>query len=177
MVNNDKSRWYAGTFRNGWLIHARLAPGEDNSGKLVNVVREHARKTAKENGIEIIIIDGPPGTGCPVISSLTGAKKAIIVTEPTCSGVHDMKRILELTANFKVKSYLVINKFDLNPEITCQITGWCFDHDIPVIGKIPFDPQVVEAMIHCQSIVEWEPQSKVSREIKNIWETINSYSS
>jgi MinD superfamily P-loop ATPase len=172
MVPNDKSRWYAGDYRNGKMIHARLAPGEENSGKLVNVVRDQARKTAKESGIETIIIDGPPGTGCPVISSVTGAEKAIIVTEPTRSGFHDLKRILELTSNFKIKSYVVINKYDLNVDVTCQITDWCFDMKIPIAGKIPFEAQIVEAMLNCQSIVEWLPDSEVSKEIRSIFNIV-----
>lgn len=173
MIASDKSRWYAGIFRNGFMIHARLAPGEENSGKLVNEVREQARKVADQKEMGTIIIDGPPGTGCPVISSLTGVKKAIIVTEPTHSGFHDMKRILELTSNFKVQSYVVVNKYDLNEEITEQITGWCAGMRIPVIGRILFDKQVVDAMLHCKSVVEWAPGSEASKEIMNIWEQIN----
>jgi MinD superfamily P-loop ATPase len=172
MVLSDKSNWYVGNYRNGIMIHARLAPGEENSGKLVNVVREQARKAAKEKGWEIIIIDGPPGTGCPAISSVTGANKVIIVTEPTNSGFHDMKRILELTANFKVKPYVVINKYDLNINITNTIENWCKQQNITVAGKLLFDAPVVHAMLNCQSIVEWLPQSEVSKEIINIWNKI-----
>jgi len=173
MIPSDKSRWYIGNYRNGKMVHARLSPGEENSGKLVNVVRENARKTAQETGWETIIIDGPPGTGCPVISSVTGTNTAIIVTEPTNSGFHDMKRVLEITANFKVKSVVVINKYDLNETITNRIESWCNENNIPVAGKIPFDEQIVEAMINCQSITEWKPESKVSKEIIRIWKQIN----
>jgi|JFJP01.1.fsa_nt_gi MinD superfamily P-loop ATPase len=174
MIPSDKSRWYAGNYRNGKMIHARLSPGEENSGKLVNVVRENARKTAQENGWETIIIDGPPGTGCPVISSVTGTNKAIIVTEPTNSGFHDMKRVMEITANFNVKSYVIINKYDLNASISEKIESWCNENKILVAGKIPFDEQIVEAMINCQSITEWKPESEVSKEIIRIWEQINT---
>jgi MinD superfamily P-loop ATPase len=173
MVPNDKSRWYAGIFRKGRMVHARLEPGEENSGKLVSLVRNYAREIAKETGWKTIIIDGPPGIGCPVISSITGAKKAMIVTEPTHSGFHDMKRILELAESFKVRSYVVINKYDLNVDITCQIAEWCAVRRIPVAGKIPFDENVVEAMLHCKSIVEWLPQSEVSKEIMTIWNKVN----
>ena len=158
------------------MIHARLAPGEENSGKLVNVVRENARKTAQETGWETIIIDGPPGTGCPVISSVTGTNKAVIVTEPTNSGFHDMKRVLEITANFKVEAYVVVNKYDLNEVISEKIVDWCTENNIPVAGKIPFDDQIVEAMINCQSITEWQPESQASKEIIQIWERINQLS-
>lgn len=174
MMPNNKSQWFAGSYRNGLMAHARLAPGEENSGKLVNVVREHAKKIAHEQGVETIIIDGPPGTGCPVISAVTGAKKAVIVTEPTNSAFHDMKRILELTANFKVKSYVVINKFDLNNVVTATIEKWCKSSGIPVIGKIPFSPLVVQAMVSCKSITEFAPDSEVSLEIVNIWNLINT---
>jgi MinD superfamily P-loop ATPase len=173
MIPSDKSRWYIGNYRNGKMVHARLSPGEENSGKLVNVVRENARKTAQETGWETIIIDGPPGTGCPVISSVTGTNTAIIVTEPTNSGFHDMKRVFEITANFKVKSVVVINKYDLNETITNRIESWCNENNIPVVGKIPFDEQIVEAMINCQSITEWKPESEVSKEIIRIWKQIN----
>jgi len=173
MIPSDKSRWYIGNYRNGKMVHARLSPGEENSGKLVNVVRENARKTAQETGWETIIIDGPPGTGCPVISSVTGTNTAIIVSEPTNSGFHDMKRVLEITANFNVKSIVVINKYDLNEIITSRIESWCNENNIPVAGKIPFDEQIVEAMINCQSITEWKPESEVSKEITRIWKQIN----
>jgi len=173
MIPRDKSQWFSGIFRNGRMVHARLEPGEENSGKLVNLVREQAREAARESGLKTIIIDGPPGTGCPVISSVTGVKKAIIVTEPSRSGFHDMKRILELTGNFKVKSYVIINKYDLNPDITNEISDWCKDRKISIAGRLPFDPQVVEAMLNCKSIIEWLPGSAVSKEIIKIWNEIN----
>ncbi len=173
MVPSNKSRWYAGNFRKGRMVHARLEPGEENSGKLVSVVRKHAREIATKNGWETIIIDGPPGLGCPVISSVTGAGKAIIVTEPSRSGFHDMKRILAIVESFKVKSYVVINKYDLNLDITCQISDWCLEKEISIAGKIPFDVNVVEAMINCKSIIEWLPQSEASKEILSIWNKIN----
>lgn len=174
MVQCDKSRWYAGTYRNGQMVHARLAPGEENSGKLVNMVREHAKKLAAETAAKIIIIDGPPGTGCPVISSLTGSKQAILVTEPSKSGFHDLKRIFELTESFSIASSVVINKHDLNNNMTQMIEDWCKVFHIPVLGKIPFDRQMVEAMINCRSITEWSPDSSTSLEIKNIWKKINN---
>jgi len=173
MVSRDNSCWYSGTFNNGMMVYARLEPGEENSGKLVNMVRRKAREIAKEIVSNTIIIDGPPGTGCPVISSLTGAKKAIIVTEPTRSGFHDMKRIIELIESFKVKPNVVINKYDLNLDISCQIADWCFDRKISVAGKIPFDVNVVEAMLNCKSIVEWMPKSETSKEIITIWNKVS----
>jgi MinD superfamily P-loop ATPase len=172
MIPNDKSRWYEGEYRNGYMVHARLSPGEENSGKLVSVVRENAKKTAINKNSPLIIIDGPPGTGCPVISSLTGTNKAVIVTEPTKSGFHDLKRIIELTANFGVKTYIVINKYDLNLDISGKIEEWCHSSSLPVIGQIPFDKQFIDAMINCKSIIEWAPSSQIAQEIKKIWKTI-----
>jgi MinD superfamily P-loop ATPase len=172
MIPSDKSRWFAGNYRNGKMVHARLSPGEENSGKLVNVVREFARKTAQETGWDTILIDGPPGIGCAVISSVTGTNKAIIVTEPTNSGFHDMKRVLEITANFKVKTFVVINKYDLNESISGKIESWCVENSIQVIGKIAFDPEIVTAMINCQSITEWKPESETSQEIISIFNKI-----
>jgi MinD superfamily P-loop ATPase len=173
MIPSDKSRWYASTYRNGHMVHARLSPGEENTGKLVNLVRDHAKKVAAEWSVNTIIIDGPPGTGCPVISSLTGANQALLVTEPSKSGFHDLKRIFELTRNFNIQSSVVINKYDLNGEMSKIIEAWCLENAIPVVGKIPFDRQIVEAMLHCKSIVEWRPESPASCEIKTIWKTLN----
>ena len=169
MVSHDKSRWFAGDIANGKMIHARLAPGEDNSGKLVNIVRDQAREVAFELDADMILIDGPPGIGCPVISSLTGVDKVILVTEPSLSGLHDLKRIAELISQFRVQSYVVINKYDLNRSLSDQITNWCRSVQIPVIGKLPFDRVVVDAMVNCESVINWAPNSRISNEIKNIW--------
>ena len=174
MIPNDKSRWYAGRFRKGVMVHARLAPGEENSGKLVHAVREKVREMAQKEGFETIIIDGPPGTGCPVISSVTGTDKVIVVTEPTRSGLHDLKRIVELVENFRIHPSVVINKYDLNEDMSNQIAKWCAEMNIVVAGQIPFDRLVVDAMLHCKSIVEWAPGSTVSQEIRKIWDLINS---
>jgi len=172
MIPSDKSCWYIGNYRNGKMIHARLAPGEENSGKLVNVVREQARKTAEETGWETLIIDGPPGTGCPVISTLTGVNKVIVVTEPTRSGFHDLKRIVDLAKGFNIPAYIVINKYDLNGNMTDEILVWCSEMGLPVIGKISFEPQIVEAMLQCKSIVEWAPETQAAKEIYAIYQQV-----
>ena len=172
MIPSDKSCWYIGNYRNGKMIHARLAPGEENSGKLVNVVREQARNTAKESGWGIVIIDGPPGTGCPVISTLTGVNKVIAVTEPTRTGFHDLKRIVDLTKEFNIPTYIVVNKYDLNENMTDEILVWCSEMGLPVIGKISFEPQIVEAMLQCKSIVEWAPETQAAKEIYAIYQQV-----
>src|SRR4030043_615537 len=113
MVQNDKSKMYSGSFRNGKMVYGRLAPGEENSGKLVNMVREKAKQVAKENNINTVILDGPPGIGCPVISTITGVDKVIIVTEPTISGLHDLQRTIGIVREFNLSAYVIINKYDL----------------------------------------------------------------
>lgn len=172
MVQEDESRMYSGTFRNGKMVYGRLSPGEENSGRLVDIVRNKARKVAKENGIETIIIDGPPGIGCPVISTITGVDDVVIVTEPTLSGLHDLKRTLDVTAQFKNKTSVIINKSDLNTEMANTIETYCDEKNIAVIGRIPFDTLVVDAMVNCQSIIEWAPDAEISKLIKEIYVTI-----
>lgn len=174
MIENNKSRMYSGTFRNGKMVYGRLAPGEENSGKLVNIVREKARQISKAYNIENIIIDGPPGIGCSVISSITGANNVVIITEPTISGLHDLIRTIEITSMFNLKSWVIINKYDLNPELSNDIEKYCSARDLNFAGKISFDPKVVEAMVKCKSIVEYDPASEISIQILNIWKKINS---
>jgi len=169
LVKSDKSRWFIGDYRCGKLVHARLQPGEENSGKLVSMVRDMAKSYAQDVGIDAVIIDGPPGTGCPAISSVTGASKALIVTEPTRSGFHDMKRVIELTMSFKVATSVLINKCDLNADVTAEIEQWCLQSGIPVLGKIAFDRQMVDAMLQCKSIVEYAPESETSKIINRVY--------
>jgi MinD superfamily P-loop ATPase len=169
MIDQNESRWFSGDITNGKMVHARLAPGEDNSGKLVNIIRDHARKEAHDIQSDLILIDGPPGIGCPVISTLSGINKVLLVTEPTVSGMHDLKRIAELVNQYKLQVFLVINKCDINPEMADEIEQWAAGKQIPVISKIPFSKVWVEAMINCKSIVEWAPESELSDQIRIIW--------
>lgn len=177
MVQNDKSRMYSGSFRNGKMVYGRLAPGEENSGKLVNMVREKAKQVAKTNNINTIILDGPPGIGCPVISTITGVDKAIIVTEPSLSGLHDMKRTLEVVKKFNAEASVIINKFDLNPEMSMQIDSWCNTAGVHVIGHLPFDSHMVDAMVQGLSITEFDSGLNISKKIKEIWNGIISRTS
>ncbi len=174
MIPSDESKWYAGNYRNGKIIHARLAPGEENSGKLVHLVREKAKEISEEMHWDTIIIDGPPGTGCPVISSISGVNKVVIVTEPSNSGFHDMKRAVELVSNFKIKTFVVINKYDLNLNITLEIENWCKEKGIALAGKIEFCEEIVSAMLVCKSIIEEYPDAKASKEIKQIFDLITN---
>lgn len=163
---------YSGSFRNGKMVYGRLAPGEENSGKLVSLVREKAKQVAEENNLETIIIDGPPGIGCPVISAITGVDKVVIVTEPTISGLSDMQRALEIVKKFDKAAYVIINKYDLNTVMSLQIDSWCKSGEINVIGHLPFDPTIVKAMINGKSITEFNPKANISEEINIIWNII-----
>lgn len=175
MVQNDKSRMYSGTYRNGKMVYGRLAPGEENSGKLVNMVRDKAKKVAKENNLETIIIDGPPGIGCAVISSITGVDHAIIVTEPTISGMHDLERTVEVTDKFDIKTWVIINKYDLNEKISKEVEQYCKSKNIEVLANIAFDPDVVQAMVNKKSITEYAPNSVISQQIENAFQKIKSH--
>ncbi|PKO98422.1 MAG: (4Fe-4S)-binding protein [Bacteroidetes bacterium HGW-Bacteroidetes-8] len=175
MTDNDKSRMYSGTFRKGYMVYGRLAPGEENSGKLVNIVRDRAKKIADEYKIDITIIDGPPGIGCSVISSITGTDIIVVVTEPTISGLHDLRRTIELTCGFNSTTWVLINKFDLNREISDRIEEYCSQNKILFAGKLSFDARVVEAMVNCKSVIEYAPDSAISKEISQIWEKITHY--
>ena len=167
MMPEDKSRMYSGTFRNGKMVYGRLSPGEENSGRLVDMVREEAKLVARDNHIETIIIDGPPGIGCPVISTITGVNQVVIVTEPTLSGLHDLKRTIEVTSKFKLTTSVIINKCDLNSEMTSEIEFYCNSLDVNVIAKLPFDRVVVDAMINCKSVIEYAPDSQISKLLGN----------
>lgn len=153
--------------RYGKLAHAKLNVGEENSGKLV----EKVRRKAKELG-ENIIIDGPPGIGCPVIASLSGVDKVLIVTEPTFSGLHDLKRVLKLAQHFKLETFVCINKYDINPEVAKEIEEYCKAMKIKVIGKIPYDEKVTEAMVNGKAIVEYDGEAKASKEIRKIFSSL-----
>lgn len=163
---------YISKIENGFMSHALLNPGEENSGKLVTFVRDKAKEIAVKENIGKIIIDGSPGISCPVISSITGTSVGVVVTEPTVSGVHDLKRILELMEHFRVKPVVLINKFDINKGKAKEIEEFCEEKGVEVVGKIPFDPAVTSAMVNGEPVVKFIPQSEVSKEIKGIWEKV-----
>lgn len=153
----------------GFMAHALLKPGEANSGKLVTLVRQNARVLAERENIDIIIIDGPPGIGCPVIASVTGVNAGLVVTEPTMSGIHDLKRALQLLEHFNVKPFVCINMYDINRENAGKISDFCKGNGIEVIGMIPFNPEVTEAMVDGKTIIQYAPNSDVAGEIKDMW--------
>jgi MinD superfamily P-loop ATPase len=170
--NCDDSRIYSGSFRNGKMVYGRLAPGEENSGKLVGMVREKAKTIASDHHIEKIIIDGPPGIGCPVISTITGVDVVLIVTEPTVSGLHDLVRTIELTQKFNLKPWVLINKYDLNLEMSEKIESYCKESSIEIAGKIEFDEIFIKALSQRKSIIEWNRELEISQKIIKIYNLI-----
>ena len=154
------------------FVFAELLPGEENSGKLVAMVRNEARKQAERLGKPYILIDGPPGIGCSVISSLTGTRMAVVVTEPTPSGLHDLKRVAELARHFQIPTAVVVNKGDVNPSYTETIRHLCREHEMLFLGEIPYEPLVSEALRQAKTIVEYAPQSAASQAIRAIFETL-----
>ncbi|OPY00809.1 MAG: CobQ/CobB/MinD/ParA nucleotide binding domain protein [Syntrophorhabdus sp. PtaB.Bin047] len=156
------------------FVYAELSPGEENSGKLVNMVRTEAKARAEHAGLSRVLIDGPPGIGCPVISSITGTSLALIVTEPTASGIHDLERIAQLARHFSLPAAVIINKSDINPACTNSIDQYCSKNDIPVLGRLPYDATISEAQRQGKAIVEYAPDLPVSKALREISEHIIS---
>jgi len=162
---------YISKTKYGPMVHAQLNIAEEASGKLVTAVREMARKIAERDGSDLILIDGAPGIGCPVIASLTGVDLALIVTEPTLSGLHDLERILDVTTHFGIASTVCINKYDINEKNSTIITEFCRQRGVEIVGIIPYDPVVTEAMVAGMPVVEFS-EGVVSNAIRDIWERI-----
>lgn len=169
---NTCGQWFISDTRFGPLIHARLGIAEENSGKLVTLVRQEARRLAEEKGFELILTDGPPGVGCPVIASIGGASAVLIVAEPTVSGKHDMQRVVQLAEHFKVPAMICINKFDLNSELTADIMDYAKNNRITWLGRIPFDPIFTKAMVQGQTVFEYHADSEAGNAIRKIWENL-----
>lgn len=156
------------------LVYAELLPGEENSGKLVAMVRAEAKQMAEQAGLSRILIDGPPGIGCPVISSITGTSLALIVTEPTASGIHDLERIVQLARHFEIPSAVIVNKSDINESCTKAIEGYCRERGIPILGFLPYERLISEAQRQGKAIVEYAPDIPVSKAMRAISESITS---
>jgi MinD superfamily P-loop ATPase len=167
-------RWYQSESRYGPLFHADLFPAQENSGKLVTLVKQNARLYAMDHEVPIMIVDGPPGIGCPVIAAAAGVDFAIIVTEPTIAGVHDLKRILQTTRHFRIPTLIVINKADLFPQGVADIEAVSTELGVEVIGQIPFDPAVTEAMVNGEPVTAFKPAALASRAIGHIWSDVIS---
>lgn len=145
-------QWFVATTRYGPLYHAHLFAGQENSGKLVTLVKQMARLRAFDDAADLLLVDGPPGIGCPVIAALSGADLALIVTEPTISGVHDLERVLGLAAHFGIPAAVLLNKADLSPTQTGAIAAHCAVLGIPMVGRLPYDPAVTEAMVRGEPV-------------------------
>jgi MinD superfamily P-loop ATPase len=171
MEENLAGEWFISETRFGPMVHAKLGIAQENSGKLVSLVRKQAKELAEKNNCDWVIIDGAPGIGCPVIASLSGIDCAVVVTEPTLSGLHDALRVIEVTKHFNVSSRLVINKYDLNPDMSKKIEEHCGKNGISLIGKVRFDKTVVEAMVEGKTIMEYK-DTPVKDEINEIWKKL-----
>jgi len=169
---NTCGEWYLSETRFGPMAHARLGIAEENSGKLVVLIRQEGKKLAEERNLSLLLTDGPPGIGCPVIASLGGATAILIVAEPTVSGRHDMERVVELADFFKIPSMVCVNKFDLNPNEGEAIEAFARERNVDVIGRIPFDPTFTKAMVQGKTIVEFDSQSEGCMAVKTIWENL-----
>jgi len=161
--------WFISDTRHGPMVHARLGIAEENSGKLVTRIRKEAAAMAKDNGRDLVIVDGSPGIGCPVIASMTGADLALIVTEPTVSGLHDFGRISNLAAKLRVPAAVCVNKWDLNPLMTETIEEGALAGELAVLGGIPYDPDVTRAQIEGKSVVE-ASRGPAAKAIRRVWQ-------
>jgi len=164
--------WFISDTRYGTLVHARLGIAQENSGKLVTLVRNNAKLVAEQQQLDYIVSDGPPGIGCPAIASLSGASLALLVTEPTLSGIHDLERVLGLCRYFGIPALVCINKYDLNEENSRHIENYCHDQGIEVAAKVPFDNVVTEAIVHGLPVVEYSG-NKVAQKIGELWEIVS----
>jgi MinD superfamily P-loop ATPase len=165
-------KFYVSDGRYGPLYHANLHPGQENSGKLVTLIKQCARLQALDEDRELVIVDGPPGIGCPVISATSGADLALIVAEPTIAGVHDMYRALQTVQHFGVRALVCINKADVYPDGAEEIESFCRDNGIPTTGRIPFDLSIATAMVQGEPVTAFYPNAPASIAISVVWEQV-----
>jgi MinD superfamily P-loop ATPase len=164
-------QWFISDTRFGPMVHAKLGIAEENSGKLVTLIRKEAKRIATEEKKNLIVVDGSPGIGCPVIASITGADLVLIITEPTLSGMHDLNRVADLAARFGIPTLLCINKWDLNKEITAQIAEEAENRGIKLVGKVPYDKAFTKAQIMKATVIEYTG-GWVSEQIKTLWRNV-----
>ncbi len=163
--------WFISKTRFGPLVHAQLGIAAENSGKMVTLVRARARDLVEEVEGNLLIVDGPPGIGCPVIASLAGADLVLVVTEPTLSGLHDLKRVVQLTRHFDIPVAVCLNKHDLNSTVAQNIFDYCDQEGLLMVGQIPYDPQVTAAQLAGRSVVE-QGISPAAGAIREVWKQI-----
>ncbi|MBM4164449.1 MAG: 4Fe-4S dicluster domain-containing protein [Lentisphaerae bacterium] len=164
--------WYVSDTRHGPMVHARLIPGGENSGKLVAKVRETARTLAEERKADLILVDGPPGIGCAVIASVSGASQVLVVTEPTLSGAHDMARVLELTRHFNIPTAVCVNKWDLNSDMTERIESEARRTGATVVGRVRYGRAVTDAQLQGRAVVETDAGA-LGNDVRAIWENLS----
>lgn len=165
--------WFLSDTRFGPMVHARLGIAEENSGKLVTLIRQEGKKLAEANHLDLLLTDGPPGIGCPVIASVGRASAVLIVTEPTVSGYHDMERVVQLSTHFNVPAMVCINKFDLNPDQSQAIEQFAQKNQVTLIGRIPFDPVFTTAMVRGQTIFEYDGDGLAATAVQKIWDRVS----
>ena len=158
--------------RHGPMVHAKLGVAEENSGKLVSLVRTRAKAIAQERKLDLVLIDGSPGIGCPVISSITGADHVLVVTEPTLSGLHDLRRVTDLTTHFGIKTQICVNKWDLNEDLASEIEAQAHQRGVRVAGKVRYDQAVTRAQIKKKSVVE-HTHSGAAADIRQLWAKVS----
>jgi MinD superfamily P-loop ATPase len=169
MEEQIAGQWFKSESRFGPLFHAELFPAQENSGKLVTLIKQHARLLALDEGHELVIVDGPPGIGCPVISAASGADLTLIIAEPSVAGVHDMQRILQTTDHFGVRALVCINKADLYPDGSAEIASFCQDNNYELIGNIPYDIGVTEAMTKGEPVTAYQTHGAAAQALSEIW--------
>ena len=169
---NHCGEWYISDTRMGPMVHARLGIAEENSGKLVTLVRQQGKALAQKKGLDLLLTDGPPGVGCPVIASLGGASAVLIIAEPSVSGAHDMERVARLAAGFNIPAMVCINKFDLNPDQARSIERFAMKNDISATGRIPFDPAFTRAMVEEKTLFEYDGSCVSAGAVRKVWEKV-----
>ncbi len=173
MIDQLAGEWYRSDSRFGPFFHAALRPAQENSGKLVTLIKQQARLLAMDEEYDLVLVDGTPGIGCPVISAISGADLALIVTEPSKAGIHDLQRIIETTDHFGIPSIVCINKMDLSVDGTREIEDFCAKQGIEIVGRIPFDVDVTRAMMNGEPITTYAEGSVASHALRDIWVKIN----
>jgi len=164
--------WYVSETRCGPMVHAKLGIAEENSGKLVSVVRQEAKKTAGDRGLDLVMVDGAPGIGCPVIASITASTLVLIVTEPTLSGLGDLERVADLTRHFGIETLVAINKADLNPKLCREIERRASERGLSVVGEVRYDRSVTEAQVNRQAVVEYTA-SGAAADVRHLWSEVS----
>ncbi len=174
-TTDESGRWFVSETRFGPLVHARLGTGQENSGRLVSIVREEAARLAARDGRRRILIDGPPGIGCPAISALTGVDVALVVVEPSLSSLHDMERVLVLARQFDVAAAVAVNKADLDPEGVRRIRESAREAGAEVLGEIPFDPAVVDSVRAGRPLPEAAPDAAATGAVAAVWKAFRDF--